>query len=106
MNCMRTTSSGTFAVYLIPSRLHRWLEVYWWPIIFFMRSRGTCIPRLQRRWLSHRANCRKIPFIQFSMREENRSQEAHRHGQGKPGEQGKKQRDEVHDLHLLSLSTG
>jgi len=63
------------------------------------------IPRLQRRWLSHRANRRKIPFVQFSIREENRSQDAHRHSQGKPGEQGKKKRDEVHDLHLLSART-
>jgi len=55
--------------------------------------------------LSQRANRRKVPFVQFSIHEENRSQDAHRHSQGKPGEQRKEKREEVHDLRLLSSRT-
>ena len=82
--------------------MHWWLNVDWWPIIVFMRSRGRRIPRLQRRWLSQRATRRQVPFVQFSLQEENRSQDAHMHSQGKPGEQRQEKREEVHDLHLLS----
>jgi hypothetical protein len=103
------TGNATFtnAVYLVkfslPSRIHCWwLNVYWRPIIYFMRSRGRRIPRLQGRWLSLRTNRSKVPFVQFSIHEENRSQDTHRHSQGKPGEQRQEKREEVHVLYLLS----
>ncbi len=55
--------------------------------------------------LSRRANRRKVPFVQFSIHEENRSQDARRHSQGKAGEQCKERQEEVQDLHLLSART-